>query len=203
MKFQSIRIAAAMAVAATVGFAAQSASALETVKVAASHKGSWSTSTPIWADQQGYFKAEGIKVEIVWTRGGSDAQQAIISGAVQIATQTGILGVVSAYAKGAPIRIIGAAMTGSGGLYWYVRKDSAIKTLKDASGKTMALSRPGSSTNRVSSGRFSRNPPDRSSSATTSKPSSARRRATWAPINPAAPVTRTRSLIEWSALPIA
>ena len=34
-------------------------------------------------------------------------------------------------------------------LYWYVRADSPIKSLKDAGGKTMGFSSPGSSTNLV------------------------------------------------------
>lgn len=150
MKFPTIKAALAAGIAAAVVLSAGAAWAQEKIKLAASHKGSWSQAMPIYAQEKGFFKEEGLDVEIIWTRGGSDAQQAIISGAVQIATQTGILGVVSAYAKGAPIRIVGAAMTGSGGLYWYVRKDSPLKSLADASAsQTMGFSRPGSSTNLV------------------------------------------------------
>lgn len=140
----------AAAITAAVAFGAATASAADKVKVAGSHKGNWSTSMPVLAEQQGYFKAENLDVEVVWTRGGSDAQQAVISGAAQIATQTGTLGVLSAFAKGAPIRIVAASMTGSGGLYWYVPAKSAITSFKDAAGKTMGFSRPGSSTNLVS-----------------------------------------------------
>ena len=59
----------------------------------------------------------------------------------------GTLGVVGAYFKGAPVRIIGAEMTGVHEVYWYVKADSPIKTVKDLAGKTVAYSRPGSSTN--------------------------------------------------------
>jgi len=148
MKFRTLTgIVAALA---AFGFAAGTAVAADKVKVAASQKGNWSTAMVVWAEEQGYFKAENLEVEVVWTAGGSDAQQAVVSGAAQIATQTGTLGIISAFAKGAPVRIIGASMTGSGGLYWFVRKDSKLKTLKDApAGTTMAFSRPGSSTNLI------------------------------------------------------
>ena len=56
---------------------------------------------------------------------------------------------MSAYAKGAPIRIIGAEMTGAGDLFWYVKADSPIKSLKDTDGKSIAYSTVGSSTHGV------------------------------------------------------
>jgi NitT/TauT family transport system substrate-binding protein len=126
------------------------AHAEDLVRLITNHKGDWTTVMPLLGEQQGYFKAENIKLDITWSAGGSDAQQAIITGAGDIVIQTGTLGVLSAYEKGAPIRIIGAAMTGSGGLYWYVKSDSPIKDFKSADGKTMGFSRPGSSTDLVS-----------------------------------------------------
>jgi NitT/TauT family transport system substrate-binding protein len=59
------------------------------------------------------------------------------------------MGVLSAFSKGAPVRIISAETTGAGDLYWYVKADSPIKTLKDADGKTLAYSTNGSSTHGV------------------------------------------------------
>lgn len=150
MKHTVTNLALGAGMALAVSASSGATLAADKVTIASSHKGSWSTVMAILAEEQGYFKTEGIEAKVIWTRGGSDAQQAIISNAAQIAPQTGILGVVSAYAKGAPIRIIAAAMTGSGGLYWYVRKDSKLKSLKDATSKhTMGFSRPGSSTNLV------------------------------------------------------
>src|SRR5260221_805803 len=40
-------------------------------------------------------------------------------------------------------------MTGANELFWWVKADSPIKTLKDADGKTIAFSSPGSSSNLV------------------------------------------------------
>src|SRR4029079_3888671 len=47
--------------------------------------------------------------------------------------------------KGAPIGVIGSTFTGGNQLFWYVRADSPIKSLKDAAGKTVAYSTNGSS----------------------------------------------------------
>jgi NitT/TauT family transport system substrate-binding protein len=57
--------------------------------------------------------------------------------------------VLSAYSKGAPVRIIGAETTGAADLYWYVPSNSPIKTLKDTDGKTIAYSTNGSSTHGI------------------------------------------------------
>jgi NitT/TauT family transport system substrate-binding protein len=55
------------------------------------------------------------------------------------------MGVLRAYAtKGAPVRIIGANMTGSAN-YWYVSASSSIKTMKDIGGRTIAYSKSGAS----------------------------------------------------------
>jgi NitT/TauT family transport system substrate-binding protein len=59
------------------------------------------------------------------------------------------MGVLSAYAKGAPVRVIGAETTGAKDLYWYVKADSPIKSLKDTDDKTLAYSTNGSSTHGI------------------------------------------------------
>ena len=59
------------------------------------------------------------------------------------------MGAMSAFAKGAPVRIIGAEITGASDIYWYVKADSPITSLKDFDGKTVAYSTTGSSTHMV------------------------------------------------------
>ena len=55
-----------------------------------------------------------------------------------------------AFAKGAPVRILLPAFTGTGDLYWYVKADSPIKTAKDITDKhTIAYSTSGSSSNNL------------------------------------------------------
>jgi NitT/TauT family transport system substrate-binding protein len=55
-----------------------------------------------------------------------------------------------AFSKGAPVRIISPAFTGTGDLYWYVKGDSPIKSLKDLTAQnTIAYSTSGSSSNNI------------------------------------------------------
>ncbi|MET0733721.1 MAG: ABC transporter substrate-binding protein, partial [Casimicrobiaceae bacterium] len=61
----------------------------------------------------------------------------------------GIMGALSSFSKGAPVRIIGAETTGASDLFWYVPSGSSIKTLKDTEGKTIAFSTKGSSTDGI------------------------------------------------------
>jgi ABC-type nitrate/sulfonate/bicarbonate transport system substrate-binding protein len=79
---------------------------------------------------------------------GGETQQAVISGSVNLGIAAGVMGVFSAYSKGAPVRVIGAETTGAKDLYWYV-KDSPIKSLADTNGKTLAYSTNGSSTHGI------------------------------------------------------
>ena len=65
----------------------------------------------------------------------------MISGSTDVGVGVGIVEVLRAYAtKEAPIRIIGATMTGSAN-YWYVAASSPIKTVTDISGRTIAYSK--------------------------------------------------------------
>ena len=99
--------------------------------------------------EQGIFKKNGIDVEMTWTRGGAETLQAIITDSADVAIANGILGVIGAASKGAPVKIVSAQMTGAPDLFWYVRADSPVTGMKDLQGRTMGYSRPGSSTHLV------------------------------------------------------
>jgi len=129
--------------------AAAPASALDVIKVADAQKGFWDTAFVFLGQERGFFKEQGIELDIQWTEGGADTQQAVITGSFDVGLATGLLGVVSAYAKGAPIVLLSSEMTGASDLLWYVRADSPIKSLADIEGKTIAYSRPGSSSNQI------------------------------------------------------
>jgi len=88
-------------------------------------------------------------LEILYTQGGGETQQAVISGSVDIGVAAGVMGVLSAFSKGAPVRVIGAETTGAQDLFWYVPANSPVKSLKDTDGKTIAYSTNGSSTNGI------------------------------------------------------
>jgi NitT/TauT family transport system substrate-binding protein len=125
------------------------ASAEDTVKLAIGQRGNWDTSVSEVGQRVGIFKKHGLVLEMVYTNGAGETQQAVISGSVDLGIAAGVMGVLSAYAKGAPVRVIGAETTGAGDLYWYVKADSPIKTLKDTDGKVLAYSTNGSSTHGV------------------------------------------------------
>ena len=135
--------------ALALGVAGQAALAQDTLKIAAGQRGNWDTSISEIGQRNGIFKKHGLALEILWTQGGGETQQAVISGSVDIGVATGIMGVLSAYSKGAPVRIIGAETTGAADLFWYVPTASPIKTLKDTDGKTIAYSTNGSSTHGI------------------------------------------------------
>jgi len=125
------------------------ASAQDTLKLAIGQRGNWDTSVSEIGQRAGIFKKHGLVLELLYTQGGGETQQAVISGSVEIGVAAGIMGVISAYSKGAPVRIIGAETTGAQDLFWYVKADSPIKTLKDTEGKTIAYSTNGSSTHGI------------------------------------------------------
>jgi NitT/TauT family transport system substrate-binding protein len=127
----------------------QPAMAQDKLKLAVGQRGNWDTSVSEVGQRAGIFKKHGLELEIVYTQGAGETLQATLSGSVDIGVAAGIMGVLSAYAKGAPVRVIGAETTGASDLYWYVKADSPIKSLKDTAGKTLAYSTNGSSTHGI------------------------------------------------------
>ncbi|HXQ50208.1 MAG TPA: ABC transporter substrate-binding protein [Stellaceae bacterium] len=121
----------------------------DTVRLAVPQKGAWDTSICEWGAKQGFFKEEGVDLDITYTEGGATTEQAVISGSVDMAVATGTLGIISAYVKGLPVRIVSAEVTGVPDMYFFALAKSGIKSLKDAHGKTIAYSNPGSSSNLV------------------------------------------------------
>jgi len=124
------------------------AAADDLVKVAIGQRGNWDTAVPQLGEMAGIFKKHGIALELLYTSGGGETQQAVLSGSVDVGTAAGTMGVLSAFSKGAPVRIIGAEATGAAD-YWYAQTSSGIKNLKDTDGKTIAYSTNGSSTHSI------------------------------------------------------
>jgi len=127
--------------------------AVEKLKVAIPQKGFWDSTWVEFGEAAGFFKEAGLEVEVFYTEGGAQTIATVASGSVDIAMSNGILGAIGAYVKGGeatPYRVISAEMTGANELFWWVKADSPIKTLKDAGeGKTIAFSSPGSSSNLI------------------------------------------------------
>ena len=141
-------VSIALMVAATSVAAAPPAAAQDALKVAVGQHGNWNTSVPELGQRAGIFKKHGLTLEILYTQGSGETQQAVISNSVDIGTSIGVMGALSAVAKGAPIRVIGAETTGAAD-YWYALASSPIKGLKDTDGRTMAYSTNGSSTHSI------------------------------------------------------
>ena len=139
-----IRNLAGAALAVTL--TAAPAAAAEKVNVAIGQLGLWDTLPTVFADRNGYFKDVGLEVKYIRTRGGAETAQAVITGSNQFGLTMGVLAAISAYAKGAPVRIVASEMTGNPDLFWFVRTDSKLKTVKDINGAKIPYSRPGSGT---------------------------------------------------------
>ncbi len=120
------------------------------LKVAISQRGFWDSSFLEFAQKEGFLKEANLDVEFFYTEGGGQTLQVVNSGSVDVAMSNGFLGTIGAFSKGAPIQVISAQMTGAHELFWYVKADSKIRSLKDASdSNTIAFSAPGSSSNLI------------------------------------------------------
>lgn len=139
---------AAFGCAAALALSLAPARADDLVKVAIGQRGNWDTAVPHLGEKAGIFKKHGIALELLYTSGGGETQQAVLSGSVDVGLAAGTMGVLSAFSKGAPVRIIGAEATGAAD-YWYAKTSSGIKTLKDTDGKTIGYSTNGSSTHSI------------------------------------------------------
>ena len=125
-----------------------SAHAQDVVKLTVGQRGNWDTAVAHIGDKAGIFKKHGITLDVTYTSGSGETLQPVIAGSVDVGIAVGTMGALAAYAKGAPVRIIGAEATGAAD-YWYAKADSGIKSLKDTDGKTIAFSTKGSSTNSI------------------------------------------------------
>lgn len=118
----------------------------DTLKLAIGQRGLWDSSIAEAGQQTGIFKKHGLDVEVFYTSSGGETLQVVISGSSDIGIAAGTLGVLGAYAKGAPLRIIAGEATGTAE-YYFVRTESPIKKFQDATpATTLAYSTNGSGT---------------------------------------------------------
>jgi ABC-type nitrate/sulfonate/bicarbonate transport system substrate-binding protein len=136
-----------LAIAALVALLAQPAFAADILKLAIGQRGLWDSSFAEIGTQAGIFARHGLELQSFYTSGGGETQQAVISGSADIGVSPGTLGVLGAFAKGAPIRIIAGEATGTAE-YYFVKADSPVQ--KDFKGvtpdMTLAYSTAGSGT---------------------------------------------------------
>src|SRR5262245_8275363 len=129
---------------------AQDALKPDTLKVAIGQINNWENQAPTLGQDAGIFKKHGLVLETFATAGAGETLQPIISGSADIGIGVGVAGAMRAYSTGAPVRILAPAFTGSSDLYWYVRAESPIKQLADATrANTVAYSTNGSSSHNL------------------------------------------------------
>src|SRR4051812_23896095 len=94
---------------------------------------------------KGWFAAEGLDVTVQGTQGGAETVPGVVSGQYQLG-YANVVSLLLAHAKGLPLKIIAAGnfsagSTGKGDDFGgvVVPADSAVKTLKDLEGKTLAV----------------------------------------------------------------
>jgi len=118
----------------------------ERIKVAVGgQRGVGETFSPEIGQKAGIFRKHGLELEVLYTDSSGETMQTVISRSVQIGIATGLAGTMGSFSKGAPVRVIGASFTGGSQVYWYVRAESPIRSVRDAEGKTVAYSSTGSS----------------------------------------------------------
>lgn len=124
--------------------------AQDTLKIAIGQINNWENQPPTLGQDAGIFKKYNLTIDAVGTQGAGETIQAVISGSADLGAGVGVAGAMRAFSKGAPVRILLPAFTGTGDLYWYVKADSPIKSLKDTSDKnTIAYSTNGSSSHNI------------------------------------------------------
>src|SRR5689334_8893401 len=143
-------IVGALGVAVPLALSIGGARAEDTLKVVIGQINNWANQAPTLGQDAAIFKNHGLVLENTGTQGAGETIQAVISGSADIGAGVGAAGVMRAFSKGAPVRILAPAFTGTGDLFWYVKADSKIQSLKDATAEnTIAYSTNGSSSNNI------------------------------------------------------
>ena len=146
MMRRRVLLGASIPGALTLGHRARAADSL---RLAVGQKGNWDTSVAELGQRAGIFRRHDLELDILYTQGSGETLQAVLSRSAEIGVGGGTLGAMGAFSKGAPIRVIASEATGAGDLFWYVRADSPIRSIKETAGKSVAYSTQGSSTNSV------------------------------------------------------
>ena len=99
------------------------AAAQDKLTVTIGQRGNWDTAISHLGTKAGIFKKHGLELELLYTSGSGETLQPVIAGSADIGIAVGTQGAMAAYAKGAPVRIIGAEATGAAD-YWYAKTSS-------------------------------------------------------------------------------
>jgi NitT/TauT family transport system substrate-binding protein len=121
--------------------------AADLLKLAIGQRGLWDSSIAEVGLGARIFQKHNLDLQVVYTSGGGETQQAVISGSVDIGISPGMLGVLSVYAKGAPVRVIAGEATGTAEYYFVTASSLVQKDFKGVTpNMTLAYSTNGSGT---------------------------------------------------------
>ncbi|BBB90534.1 MAG TPA: ABC transporter substrate-binding protein [Methylomusa anaerophila] len=93
------------------------------------------------AQDQGYFKQEGVEVEFVEFTASTDAYAALSSGKIDVGVSFGTAGPLAVINNGADFVIIGGQLSGGHPVVARPETAAAIKSMQDYRGKTIATPR--------------------------------------------------------------
>jgi NitT/TauT family transport system substrate-binding protein len=149
-QIESRTTACAIALVAALLGGLSTARADDQLKIAIGQINNWENQMPTLGQDAGIFKKYGLTLDNFGTAGAGETMQPIIAGSADIGIGVGVAGVMRVFSRGAPIRVLLPAFTGTGDLYWYVKADSPLKALTDTTDKnTIAYSTSGSSSNNI------------------------------------------------------
>src|SRR5262245_26579473 len=102
--------------------AVNAAAAQDALKVAVGQRGGWEQCVSELGQNAGFFKTQNLTLDILYTQGSAETLQSVISGSVDIGIGLGTHALLGAYAKGAPIRAIGASFTSADDQFYTCRR---------------------------------------------------------------------------------
>src|SRR5262249_3921682 len=123
------------------------AAAEDSLKVAIGQRGGWEQCVSEVGQNHGFFKKHGLVLEVLYTQGSAETLQSVISNSIDVGIGLGTHAMLRAFLKGAPVRAIGGSFTSADEQFYYVIGDSPIRSMKDADGRTIAISTNGSASN--------------------------------------------------------
>ena len=125
------RLGATLIALAAIGLATAPARAEDQLKVAIGQINNWENQAPTLGQDVGIFKRHNLVLDNVGTQGAGETMQPVIAGSADLGAGVGVAGVMRAFSRGAPVRILLPAFTGTGDLFWYVKADSPLRSIKD------------------------------------------------------------------------
>src|SRR5262249_59436833 len=102
MSLRGGSISCGVAVIVSLSAVTMRASAADLLRLSAAQRGAWDSAAPELGQSAGIFTKHGITLDLLYTRDG-EAESSVASGNSDVGVGVGTIGVLRAYAKGAPL----------------------------------------------------------------------------------------------------